>query len=73
MGYVNGVNNDTAATTDLAAWASQYKEQSIEMHHSNAMFDLVSPDDSILIAGPARLSGVADTLGLSGEIGRAHV
>jgi len=66
MGYENGVNNDTAVTTDLAAWASQYKEQSIEMHHSNAMFDLVSPDDSILIAGPAKLSGVADTLGLSG-------
>jgi len=47
-------------TVDLANWAKQYKEQSIEMHHSDAMFDLVSPDDSILVAGPARLSEAAD-------------
>lgn len=52
----NITSHNTAVTDDLTAWAQQYKEQSIEMHHSNSMFDLVSPDDSILVAGPARLS-----------------
>jgi len=64
MAYIIGKNSTeaektalaTPVTTDLSQWATQYKEQSIEMHHSRAMFDLVSPDDSILVAGPARLS-----------------
>lgn len=40
---------------NLTDWAKQYKEQNIEIGVDNSMFDLVSPDDSILIAGPSRL------------------
>lgn len=59
----NNPTVDRTAITDIASWETQYKEQWIEMEHDNAMFDMVSPDDSIMVAGPARLSSAGSAVG----------
>jgi len=62
MSYLHNTATNTAVTT-IEAWAEQYKEQSIELHNSRGMFDLASPDDSILVAGPARFATALTTQG----------
>jgi len=62
MSFIYNAAADKAVTgatgvTGIAEWANQYKEQSIEIHNSRGMFDLASPDDSLLVAGPARFAG----------------
>jgi len=60
MSFIYNAAADNAVT-DISEWANQYKEQSIEMHNSRGMFDLASPDDSLLVAGPARFSDSTQT------------
>jgi len=55
MSYIHNTAADSA-TTSIETWADQYKEQSIELHNSRGMFDLASPDDSIMVAGPSRIA-----------------
>lgn len=57
MGYI-ATTGDASSVTTIDGWETQYKEQNIEMKHDNSMFDLVSPDDSIIVAGPSRLYNV---------------
>ena len=47
-------------TTDISTWADQFKEQMLEINHDDARFDFVSADDSLLVAGPARLYDAAN-------------
>jgi hypothetical protein len=56
MAYNEDTLISASAVSEISEWEGQYKEQSIEMLHDASMFDLVSADDSILIAGPARLA-----------------
>jgi hypothetical protein len=46
---------------DITSWETQYKNQNIGMMHDESMFELVSPDDSIIVAGPSRLYNAANT------------
>ncbi len=46
---------DTPVAT-VEAWVNKYKEQQIEVSHDQSMMNLVTPDDSILVVGPPRLS-----------------
>lgn len=56
MAYNETTLIDAPPITDIQQWEDQYKEQRIEIDHDKSMFDLVTADDSILVAGPSRLS-----------------
>lgn len=58
MSYSASTGGTTIST--ISEWGKQYKEQNIEMIHEGGAFDLVSPDDSIIVAGPSRLSGATN-------------
>jgi len=44
-------------STDRDDWAQNYKDAQVEMSHDQSMFTMASPDDSLLVVGPSRLSG----------------
>lgn len=60
MSYNSDSSTGTAIST-IEEWGQQYKEQNIELSHEEASYDLVNPDDSLLVAGPSRLSAAADS------------
>ena len=45
---------------DIEQWSSQYKETNMEMFSDRGLMDLINPDDSILVAGPPRLTQASD-------------
>lgn len=46
-------------TDGLNAWVDNYKNQFINQSHDLSQLSLVLPDDSLVVMGPARLSGVS--------------
>jgi hypothetical protein len=62
MGY-NIASADPFSTpvkNDITGWIENYKQQFIEHSHDHSMFSLVSPDDSLIVVGPPRLSKASD-------------
>ena len=42
--------------SDISSWISDYKEAFIEHSHDQSQLSLVTPDDSLIVVGPPRLS-----------------
>jgi hypothetical protein len=42
--------------SSVSSWIDNYKQQFIEQSHDQSMLNLVTPDDSLVIVGPPRLS-----------------
>lgn len=61
MGYNTATQapSTTPVRTSIASWLETFKEQNIETAHDQSMLTLATPDDSLVVVGPARLSGDA--------------
>jgi hypothetical protein len=64
MSY-NIKNKASGLVTTLDAWVKGYKEQQVEYSHDQSQFTLMSPDESMLLIGPARLTDSSLPLGTS--------
>lgn len=60
MGY-NIIKNPTTPVADINDWFSKYKDNHLEFSHDQSMMTLATPDESVLVVGPPRLSTKGDT------------
>lgn len=58
----------TPVRTDIASWLGNYKEQNIEVSNDQTMLSMVTPDDSIVVVGPPRLTGNASDFFVVGMV-----
>ena len=72
MAYNIITDPNVTAATSLDQWKKQYQDRNVEILHDQTMMTLVTPDDSIMVVGPPRLSsaGKAEfyTVGLVSNI-----
>jgi len=70
MGYniVSDSPLSTPSRTNIEGWIDNYKQQFVEHSHDQSMLSLVTPDDSLIVVGPPRLSGNASDFYIVGFI-----
>ena len=58
MGYdvVSAGAANTTPITTIDTWVQSYKNRHLELSHDQSQLALVNPDDSLVVAGPARLA-----------------
>ncbi len=52
--------SNTPVKDSINDWVDNYKESLIEHHHDHSMLSLLTPDDSLIVVGPPRLSMGSD-------------
>ena len=63
MGYNIANDNELLSTpikTSISGWVDNYKQAFLEHSHDQSMLSLVTPDDSLIVVGPPRLSFGSD-------------
>lgn len=59
MGY-NIAANPGSVHKSIEEWSTNYQNSSIEQSHDQSMLSLITPDDSLIVVGPHRLSGSSE-------------
>ena len=63
---ISNPTNGVVSTPD--EWFAQYKDAQVEVSHDQSMMNLSTPDESLIVVGPPRLSGDVDAFHVVGMV-----